>query len=768
MKQDLFISASDQLKGNIWIDALFGIEKENIRVDLDGNLSQTPHPKVFGNKRTHPYITTDFSESQVEMITPPLPDIKQALGFLETLHDVISLELTNEYLWPQSIPPVLPDDTDIPIAQFDDEGKEARRYREFLANKYGSKNQLISGIHFNISFGDKLLKMLYRNSNSSLSFDEFKDEAYLKTTRQLLRLRWLYVLLYGNSPVVDPSLELKCKRSPFSIDKHVIGLSIRNSCYGYHNLGELYPNYSSVQNLNQSIDQMVREGKLAASKELYSAVRPKFINSSDHISYVEIRFIDIDPLVKAGITEEALCFLHTLALYGLLTNEPDVFDDDAQLQANNYHGYVALYGLNSAPFVHDYACEYYDIWARAKQHMQGMTNLLQTLSVNNNEYINAIEHTTKMVENPELRSVFKVLEGILKMGYVPFHLNKAAVYLSESRQKEYNFIGLEDMELSTQLLLRAALKRGVRFDIMDRKENFIRLKKNENVQYVKQATKTSLDNYASILAMENKLVTKKILYEADIRVPMGYEYTSSEIAKSDFSLFKEKPVVIKPNQTNFGIGITILKDNNDESIFQRAVDIAFENDTTILVEEFINGREYRFFVIDNEVAGILHRVPANVTGDGVHSIRELILIKNQDPLRGKGYRTPLEKIQMGEAEEIFLNAQHKNFESIPAFGETVFLRENSNISTGGDSIDFTDDIPDSYKQIAIKAASALNVKITGLDMIILDHTQEATPNNYAIIELNFNPAIHIHCHPFKGKNRKLNEKLMDVLGFKVE
>jgi glutamate--cysteine ligase len=104
----------------------------------------------------------------------------------------------------------------------------------------------------------------------------------------------------------------------------------------------------------------------------------------------------------------------------------------------------------------------------------------------------------------------------------------------------------------------------------------------------------------------------------------------------------------------------------------------------------------------------------------------------------------------------------------PLPGEIVFLRENSNISTGGDSIDFTDDVPDSYKQIAIKAASALNVKITGLDMIIQDLTQESTLNNYAIIELNFNPAIHIHCHPFKGKNRKLNEKLMDVLGYKTE
>ena len=116
---------------------------------------------------------------------------------------------------------------------------------------------------------------------------------------------------------------------------------------------------------------------------------------------------------------------------------------------------------------------------------------------------------------------------------------------------------------------------------------------------------------------------------------------------------------------------------------------------------------------------------------------------------------------------MFLNSQQKDFGYKPAPSEVVYLRENSNISTGGDSIDFTDEIPGAYKQIAVKAAFALNVKITGLDMIIKDYNSEAIAENYAIIELDFNPAIHIHCHPHKENNRKLNEKLMDVLGFKT-
>ena len=110
---------------------------------------------------------------------------------------------------------------------------------------------------------------------------------------------------------------------------------------------------------------------------------------------------------------------------------------------------------------------------------------------------------------------------------------------------------------------------------------------------------------------------------------------------------------------------------------------AFRHDKTVLVEEFLTGKEYRFLVIGDEVIGVLHRVPANVVGDGVSTIEELVREKNKDPLRGTGYRTPLEKIRLGETEELFLKGQGKTRTDIPKKGEIVYLRENSNISTGG-------------------------------------------------------------------------------------
>ncbi len=113
---------------------------------------------------------------------------------------------------------------------------------------------------------------------------------------------------------------------------------------------------------------------------------------------------------------------------------------------------------------------------------------------------------------------------------------------------------------------------------------------------------------------------------------------------------------------------------------------------------------------------------------------------------------------------MFLNSQNKNFEYVPSESEIVYLRENSNISTGGDSIDYTDTVLDAYKEIAVASAKAVGAKICGVDMMIDDLKAEPTNDNHAIIELNFNPAIHIHSYPYKGDNRKIADKLLDLLG----
>jgi glutamate--cysteine ligase len=329
----------------------------------------------------------------------------------------------------------------------------------------------------------------------------------------------------------------------------------------------------------------------------------------------------------------------------------------------------------------------------------------------------------------------------------------------------YKTYGYEDLELSTQILIKEALKRNLKVDVLDRKENFISISNNKKTEYVKQATKTGLDSYISFLIMENKLVTKNVLKKSNIRVPKGKIYVSFEEIISDYDNYKNKNIVIKPNSTNFGIGVNIIENLNSKEDFYEASKIAFENDKTVLVEEFIKGREYRFLVIGDDVEAVMYRVPANVTGDGEKSIKQLVEIKNQNPLRQKGYISPLEKIQLNKEEEIFLRQSNKDFNYIPKKNETVYLRENSNISTGGDSIDITDDVNSEYKKLAVKASKSVGAKICGADIIIKDINDIPNENNYSVIELNFNPALHIHTYPFKGKGREPAKKVLDLLGF---
>lgn len=326
-------------------------------------------------------------------------------------------------------------------------------------------------------------------------------------------------------------------------------------------------------------------------------------------------------------------------------------------------------------------------------------------------------------------------------------------------------IDLEGLELSTRMLIKEALAREVSVEILDRADNFLRLVKDGRTEYVKQATRTSADTYIAPLIMENKEVTKLVLAESGINVPYGITAGNMEEALSYFHRFAGKDIVIKPKSTNFGKGVVILKNLSSASEYKDAAEYAFRYDNFVMVEEFIPGREFRFLVIGGEVAAVLHRVPANVAGDGVKNIQELVEEKNTDPLRGKGYTTPLEKISLGEVEREYLGSHGKDMYYVPVKGETVFLRENSNISTGGDSIDYTDEVHEGYKRIAVDAARAAGAKICGADIIIKDISASPDADNYSVIELNFNPALHIHDYPYKGTNRRVEGKVLDLLGF---
>jgi len=326
--------------------------------------------------------------------------------------------------------------------------------------------------------------------------------------------------------------------------------------------------------------------------------------------------------------------------------------------------------------------------------------------------------------------------------------------------KEY-----EQLELSTQIIINEALNRDVKVEVLDWDENFIRLIKGDKIEYIKQGTKTSLDNYVVPLIMENKELTKFILKEHDINVPESVTIKHLDKALEMYSEFENKDIVIKPKSANFGEGVLIIKNLKSKEVYMDGIKEAFKYSKHVLIEDYVAGEEYRFLVVTDEVLAVMYRVPANVAGDGIHNILELVNEKNKDPRRGKGYLTPLEKINVGSVEKHNLKVQDKDLNYVPKVGEVVYLRENSNLSTGGDSIDFTDDIHEEYKKIAIKSAEAVDAKICGVDIIIPDVKAKPDKNNHSIIELNFNPVIYPHNFPYIGKNRHIEKKILDLLKF---
>ena len=746
----------------------YGIEREGLRVTNEGKLALTPHPKVFEKKICNPYITTDFSESQIEVITPTFNSVEECYNFTNVLYDIVAQEIGDEYLWPISMPCILPEDKDIPIAEFCEcpMGINARRYREQLMKKYGGKRQLISGIHYNFSFQDDFLKELHKKVGEGTSFREFKDNVYLKLVRNYLRYRWLIIYLLCGSNVIHDSFEKEYIESLNKINEDTYhnesALSYRNSQYGYKNNIDLYPNYDSVKAYVDSMNNFVKDKVLESHKELYSQVRLKaadidnFLESleKDGIKYLEYRSLDINPFEKGGISLNDLKFLEVFNIFLLVKEESDY--EKWQEEALDNQKLIAEQGLSNVNLKRDGKNISKEEWGL--ELLRYIKNINDELNLVSNEII--LEMIDK-IKDFKITYAYKMLKKVKSEGFIDANLSLAKKYKEIAYKNRFKLEGYEDLELSTQILMKEAIKRGIKVDVLDRSENFISLKKCDKKEYVVQATKTSKDNYATILIMENKVVTKKVLEDNNIRVPKGEEYTSIEEAKVKSDKFIGKPIVIKPKSTNFGIGISIFTEGASKDDMIKAFEIAFENDKTVLIEEFIKGKEYRFLVIGDKVAGILHRVPANVIGDGKSTIAELVEIKNQDSLRGKGYKTPLEKIILDKNAELFLKQRGLDFNYIPKCDEIVYLRENSNISTGGDSIDYTDDIPQKFKDIAVKAAKAVKAKICGVDMMIEDYKEENSP--YAIIELNFNPAIHIHSYPYKGKERKIAVEVLKLL-----
>lgn len=740
---------------NLFMKGIFGLEKESQRINEKGIISKTEHPHQFGNRDFHPYIQTDFAETQLELITPPVNSIKQTMQWLAAIHDVtLGTIPEEEYLLPLSVPVLMPEEEEIKIAKLDN--PEDRKYREYLANTYGKRKQMVSGIHYNFEFNHDFLNYIFQEQNEIENYKDFQDKIYLKVAHNFLRYQWILTYLMGASIEVEKEY-FKNNVMPSDIPDGYIR-SLRSSKYGYVNNDDVAVSFETLEDYVETIQAMVDQGKLSEEKEFYSTVRFRGgKNAKDilekGIAYLEFRLFDLNPFAPYGILEEDMNFIHYFLMYMLWMDENA---SEVNREKGKEMNFITAFESPLKPST--FKEEGIKILEEMKRMLVELGSDLKEITI--------VDKKVTAFEDPSQTLSGKIVEFIQENGsLLEWGTSKAKENKKMALKEPYSLTGFKDMELSTQILLFDAIQKGLKIEILDRKDQFISLTYKDHVEYIKNGNMTSKDTYIAPLIMENKVVTKKILADHGFSVPKSIEYENAEDALKDYSLFREKSFVVKPKSTNFGLGINIFRNGTNQENFEKAIEIAFQEDETVLLEDFVEGTEYRFFVIGDETKAVLLRVPANVQGDGIHSIEELVAIKNDNPLRGYNHRSPLEKIELGPTEKITLEEQGFKKEDIPAEGERVYLRDNSNVSTGGDSIDYTDKVDESYKKLAVGISKALGANISGIDMMITNYKNpaESKEGNYGVIEANFNPMMMMHIYPYEGKSRRLTLDILALL-----
>ena len=356
---------------------LKGIEKESLRINRRGVISQTPHPKALGSALTHPYITTDYSEALLEFITPPFADIKQTLGYMHQIHQFVYPQLGEEMLLATSMPCGIDGDLSVPIAEYGSSnvGKMKYVYRKGLWHRYGRTMQAIAGIHFNYSVPQALWPMLHRQAGNQGSLQNFIAAGYFGLIRNFQRQGWLMLYLFGASPAICKSF---FKSRPQLMDEfeefdphtlyHPYATSLRMSDIGYKSKNQAglkidynsldgyvdslstaintpYPDYEKIGVKVDGKYQQLNANLLQIENEFYSTMRPKQIAESGEkptlalkrrgVMYVEMRSLDLNLFNPIGIEESTARFIEAFLLSCLLHDSPPQADEEFQINNSN-------------------------------------------------------------------------------------------------------------------------------------------------------------------------------------------------------------------------------------------------------------------------------------------------------------------------------------------------------------------------------------------------------------------------------------------------
>jgi glutamate--cysteine ligase len=354
---------------------LKGVEKESLRVLPNGNLAHTPHPRALGSALTNEHITTDYSESLLELVTPAFTQSWELLQYLLDLHQFVYRHMGDELLWATSMPCALERDEDIPLAQYGSShvGRMKTVYRNGLGLRYGRMMQAISGVHFNYSFPLPFWEAWAAAHNSAGHGAQFVSACYFDLLRNYRRHGWLVLYLFGVSPVVCKSF-LRGRRLGLSDlgGGSAFGpyaTSLRMSDVGYRNRNQaglavsvnsleeyvhdltraittLHPPYAALGVKVNGEYLQLNANILQIENEYYSFIRPKRVARSGErptkalrragVEYVEVRALDVSAFDPVGVNQSKLRFLEAFVALCLMLDSPPIAPAEQPLLDENH------------------------------------------------------------------------------------------------------------------------------------------------------------------------------------------------------------------------------------------------------------------------------------------------------------------------------------------------------------------------------------------------------------------------------------------------
>ncbi len=446
-----------------------GIEKESLRVTADGALSNKPHPTPLGSALTHPTITTDFSESQLELIAGVHSTPDACIQQLEDVHGFVHANIDDEVLWPSSMPCILGEADDIPIGQYGTSNiaKAKSVYRQGLANRYGSLMQTISGIHYNFSMSDAFwtaMGPLYPNRTSG----------YFDLIRNFRRHSWLLIYLFGASPAVCKSFAKNIEHDLETLDEGSLyrphGTSLRMGRLGYQSdaQSDLHVSYNNLPAYAQSMRRALSESYPAYEKlgvkvdgeyrqlnttliqienEFYGTIRPKQpINPGERpltalldrgVQYVEVRCMDLNPFLPVGIDVETCRFLDTFLIYCLLADSPEDSELESARMLSNQLAVVAQGRKPGLMLANEEGDVSLKQWGDSLlEQCNGIAQLLDQVH-GGSGYTSAVAAQAQKLAAPEQTPSAKVLAQITeqKIPFFRFAMNQAIAHQEHFAQR---------------------------------------------------------------------------------------------------------------------------------------------------------------------------------------------------------------------------------------------------------------------------------------------------------------------------------------------